>query len=84
MRKHGEVMSEKHSKHHFVGYIQNGNCQIEKWTNNRVVGATKCSPKGVPRKNMNEIMLFHGFFVKMTIIYHQIEEPPIKQASWTL
>ena len=28
LRKHGEVMSEKSSKNHFVGYIQNGNCQI--------------------------------------------------------
>ena len=26
--KHGEVMSEKKSKNHFVGYIQNGNCHI--------------------------------------------------------
>ena len=28
LRKHGEVMSEKSSKNHSVGYIQNGNCQI--------------------------------------------------------
>ena len=26
--KHGEVMSEKHSKNNFVGYIQNGNCHV--------------------------------------------------------
>ena len=29
LRKHGEVMSEKNSKNHFVAYIQNGNCHME-------------------------------------------------------
>ena len=28
LRKLGEVMSERSSKNHFVGYIQNGNCHF--------------------------------------------------------
>ena len=51
LRKHGEVMSEKSSKNHVVGYIQNGNCHMSKLEKCyfRKIGNKHVFPKALAR-----------------------------------